>query len=264
MPELPEVQTVVDTLRPHVAGRRVVAFALRRPDYATPPGHDWSALAGSTVVDLRRRAKRVVFDLGEAGGFYAKLGMTGRFLWHADAGDPLEKHTHATLDFDHGQARLVDPRRFGGLVWGDGDARVGPEPLTMRSQQLADRLLRTRRPVKSALLDQQTVAGLGNIYADEALFAANIHPLTRGCDLDRPAVARLSRALKLTLTKAIAAGGSTIRDHVDASGTAGRAQESHRVYARAGLPCARCRSPIERVVLSSRSTHFCPACQPIG
>ena len=264
MPELPEVQTVVDTLRPHVEGRVLLGVTLHREDFGTPIGHDWSILAGLRVLSLHRRAKRIVFSLEGGDRFYGHLGMTGRMTFEpADA--EVKKHTHATLAFDGGEVRCVDSRRFGGLVWlgsSDDGARLGPEPLTMRSQQLADRLLRTRRPLKSALLDQTFVAGLGNIYVDEALFAAGLHPLTACCDVDRPTAGRLSRAIKLTLNKAIRHKGSTLRDYVDAAGNKGGFQKLHRVYDRAGAPCRRCRTAIERFVLGGRSTHFCPRCQP--
>ena len=261
MPELPEVQTVVDTLRPRVIGRAIRGVALHRDDFATPPGFDWPSLAGRVVADVRRRAKRVVFDLDDGTRFHAHLGMTGR-LTFGDADRPVEKHTHATFAFDHGEIRLCDPRRFGGLVFGGDEANVGPEPLTLPAAALADRLLSTRRPVKSALLDQSFVAGLGNIYADEALHAAGVHPLTPCDQIDRPAAARLSRAIKSTLKKAIAHRGSTLRDYVDAAGNTGGFQRLHRVYDRAAQPCRRCRTPIARIVLTGRSTHFCPRCQP--
>ena len=261
MPELPEVQTVVDTLRPRVAGQIVRRVDLLRDDFAGPIGFDWQHLVGREISDVRRRAKRIVFDLGGGGRFFAALGMTGRLLF-CDAEGERPKHTHAVFAFDHGELRCVDPRRFGGLRWLGDDAdegTLGPEPLDLPAARLADRLLKTRRPVKSALLDQSFVAGLGNIYADEALHAAGIHPLTPCRDLDRPAATRLSRSIKTILKMAIAAGGSTIRDYADAAGNAGSAQHLHRVYARTRPgPCARCRTPVERVVLTGRSTHFCP------
>lgn len=267
MPELPEVQTVVDTLRPCVVGHAVRGVKLRRSDFATPIGFDWQSVVGRTVTNLRRRAKRIVFELDTGGGgsFYGHLGMTGRMTF-CDPSTELAKHTHALFTFDHGELRCVDPRRFGGLVWlgeESDEARLGPEPLEMRSQTLAKRLLTTRRPVKSALLDQAFIAGLGNIYVDEALFAAGIHPLTPCRDLDRDDAGKLCRSIKRTLNKAIQHRGSTLRDYVDAAGNKGGFQKLHRVYDRAGQPCQRCRAPIERIVLGGRSTHFCPACQPV-
>ena len=164
--------------------------------------------------------------------------------------------------------RFRDPRRFGGVWWlgreRSHDQGMGPEPLTLRPSQLAGRLARTSRPVKVALLDQSLIAGLGNIYVDESLFRAGIHPLTPAKGLTGQQVARLSRAIKFTLRRAIRHRGSTLRDYRDADGAAGSFQGLHAVYDRADQPCRHCRTPIERIVLGGRSTHFCPACQKSG
>ena len=265
MPELPEVETVVRTLRPCVVGRVVTEVELLRTDFATPDGFDWSgAVVDRRVTDVSRRAKRIVFTLDDGNRFFAHLGMTGRLLF-GDLDRDRPNHTHVVLRFEHGELHQVDPRRFGGLAWlglDAGDDRLGPEPLKLRAQQLAARLMSTSRPVKNALLDQALIAGLGNIYADEALFASGIHPLCRCDQLDVAAARRLNRAIKSTLNKAIRHRGSTLRDYRDADGNAGDFQNLHRVYGRAGEPCRRCRGSIERIVLSGRSTHFCPRCQP--
>ena len=265
MPELPEVETVVRTLRPAVAGCEILRVELLRDDFAAPAGFDWpAALVGRTVADVSRRAKRIVFALDDGRRFFAHLGMTGQ-LRFGERGRETPKHTHVRVTFAHGELHQIDPRRFGGLTWlgGErGDDGIGPEPLTLRAQQLAARLLKTSRPVKTALLDQTLIAGLGNIYADEALFASGIHPLCRCDQLDVAAARRLNRAIKSTLNKAIAHRGSTLRDYRDADGESGGFQNLHRVYARAGQPCRRCKTPVERIVLGGRSTHFCPRCQP--
>jgi formamidopyrimidine-DNA glycosylase len=265
MPELPEVQTVVDTIAPHLAGRRVDALRHLRPDIVGPAGLDLAALiTGRTVRTVRRRAKRIVVELDD-GCFYVHLGMTGRLsVCNADA--PVALHTHLILDLDDGrQLRFVDPRRFGGVFWMGATPHhdnVGPEPLTLTPARLGKQLSATRRAVKVALLDQQLIAGIGNIYADEALHAAGIHPLTPGRDLSPEQIRTLNRAIKTTLRRAIRAGGSSIRDYVDANGASGSFQNRHAVYDRAGDPCRRCRTPIERIILGGRSTHFCPKCQP--
>jgi formamidopyrimidine-DNA glycosylase len=145
---------------------------------------------------------------------------------------------------------------------GSCDERIGPEPLTLRIAQLSKRLARTTRAIKNVLLDQTVIAGVGNIYADEALFAARIHPLRRANELAQDEVRRLNRAVKLTLRRAVRHRGSTLRDYVDAEGVGGAFQNLHRVYDRAGEPCRSCSHPIERIVLGGRSTHFCPNCQP--
>lgn len=273
MPELPEVQTVVVTLQPKLLGRTVRAVYLGRPDILTPAGTDLPALlVGRSVRSIQRRGKRIIFLLSDGGRFYVHLGMTGQ-LTLADPAAPLPPHTHLTIDVEGApgtrapaQLRFRDPRRFGGVWWlGDstpGDAGMGPEPLGLRPAQLAARLARTTRAVKNALLDQSLVAGLGNIYVDESLFAAGLHPLAPADRLTPEQVSRLNRAIKATLRRAIRHRGSTLRDYRDADGAAGGFQSLHRVYDRAGKPCPHCKSPIERIVLGGRSTHFCPRCQP--
>ena len=266
MPELPEVQTVVTTLAPKVVGRTIRAVTHLRADIVTPPGTDLAPLlAGRAVQSVARRGKRIIFTLDDASRFYVHLGMTGQ-LTTASADTPALPHTHMELDVEDGlRVRFRDPRRFGGVWWlGQGtlpDAGMGPEPLKLRPAQLFRRLRGTSRAVKNALLDQAVVAGLGNIYVDEALFAAAIHPLTRGDELTPAQAGALNRAIKTTLRRALRHRGSTLRDYMDADGAAGSFQKLHRVYDRAGQPCRRCRAAIERIVLGGRSTHFCPTCQ---
>ena len=265
MPELPEVQTVVTTLLPKVLGRRVVAVVSVRDDILTPAGVDLRAcVCGRTVRSVERRGKRIVFTLDDDNRFYIHLGMTGQ-VTVVTPETPVAAHTHLELDLGTERLRFRDPRRFGGLWWlgrEPADAGMGPEPLGLRPGELLERLNRTTRAVKNALLDQRLVAGLGNIYVDEALHAAHIHPLTPADRLSAEDVGRLSRAIKTTLRRAIRHRGSTLRDYRDADGEAGGFQRLHRVYDRAGEPCARCRGAIERIVLGGRSTHFCPCCKP--
>lgn len=268
MPELPEVQTVVNTLRPRVRGRTIREVRLTRDDVLTPPGVDFARLvAGRTVAEISRRAKRIVFTLDNGQRFYIHLGMSGRLTVQSPA-DPVPRHTHLLIGLDAQPAtelRFTDPRRFGGIWWlGDApdDALVGPEPLTVRPAQLAKRLARTTRAVKNALLDQAVIAGLGNIYVDESLFAAGIHPLTPANRLTVEQVNRLNRAIKTTLRRALRHRGSTLRDYRDADGNSGGFQSLHRVYGREGERCRTCRATIERIVLGGRSTHFCASCQP--
>ena len=267
MPELPEVQTVVSTLRPKVLGRVIRGVALARRDIVTPSNVDLVIqLTGRTIRDVARRGKRIVFTLDDGNRFYVHLGMTGQLTATAPAA-AAGPHTH--LELDVGPAlvlRFRDPRRFGGVWWlgaqdGAQDAGMGPEPLALRPAQLAKRLGRTTRAVKNALMDQRVVAGLGNIYVDESLFAAGIHPLARADALTADQVARLNRAIKATLRRALRHRGSTLRDYRDADGESGAFQKLHRVYDREGEPCRVCRKPIERIVLGGRSTHFCPKCQ---
>ena len=267
MPELPEVETVVRTLGPRLVGRSIVRLVHVRPDVLQPAGADLGALVcGKALERVQRRGKRILIRLQAGATLYIHLGMTGQLTVESpDA--PLKPHTHLVLDLsdDAGQLRFRDPRRFGG-VWhlpaGDpGDQGIGPEPLSMRVSQLASGLSRTSRCIKVALLDQRLVAGIGNIYADESLHLAGVHPLTPADRLNEVQVRRLCDAIKRVLRRAIRHRGSSLRDYVDADGAAGAFQKLHRVYDREGEPCSSCRGPIERIVLGGRSTHFCPRCQ---
>jgi formamidopyrimidine-DNA glycosylase len=161
--------------------------------------------------------------------------------------------------------RFVDPRRFGGVFWlgndNSPDSGLGPEPLQITPKQLASRLSQTHRIIKTALMDQKLIAGLGNIYADEALFAAGIHPTTNADRLSKMQLSRLNKAIKQVLGRALRNRGSTLRDYRDANGKKGDFQKLHRVYNRDGQPCVECENPIVRLVLGGRSAHFCPVCQ---
>jgi formamidopyrimidine-DNA glycosylase len=183
-----------------------------------------------------------------------------------DPAAPLLPHTHVVLTLDDGrQVRFRDARRFGGVWWlGDDpahDVGLGPEPLGLPAAALGRQLGRTTRAVKTALLDQSVVAGLGNIYVDESLHAAGIHPQTPAGTLSAGQVATLNRCVQRVLRRAIRHRGSTLRDYRDANGDAGGFQRLHAVYDRAGEPCRQCRTAVERIVLGGRSTHFCPQCQ---
>ena len=265
MPELPEVQTVVDTLAPSIVGQLIRNVQLNRADVLDPIGFDLpAALLGRRVDRLWRRGKKIVFQLDDQNRFVIHLGMTGR-LTVQPPGDLTLPHTHLTVRTDVIEMRFRDPRRFGGIWWlgqdGAVDTNLGPEPLVTRPHQLAARLARTTRAIKNALLDQRLLAGLGNIYVDESLFRAGIHPLHRADELSAEEVSRLNRAIKTTLRRAIRHRGSTLRDYFDANGNPGGFAKLHAVYARAGQPCRQCHTPVERLVLGGRSTHFCPACQ---
>jgi len=271
MPELPEVQTVVDTLSPRILGRSIARVDLRRSDIVDPAGIDLPQLiTGRTVTSLTRRGKRIVFTLDDGNLFYIHLGMTGRLTIETpDAA--IRKHTHLILSLNPEprtltplELRFVDPRRFGGIWWCGKDApkdTMGPEPLTITANELATRLKKTHRPIKNALMDQRVIAGLGNIYVDESLHAAGIHPLTFADRLKPAQVARLTKCIKSVLNKAIRHRGSTLRDYLDGEGKAGQFQKLHRVYARDGEPCLNCSTLIKRIVLGGRSTCFCPTCQ---
>lgn len=269
MPELPEVETVVRTLRPRLLGKTVAQVTLLRADIIRSPHTDLPAkLPGVQVQAIHRRGKKILIALDNACTLCIHLGMTGQLTVESPAA-PLRPHTHLLISFEnepHQQLRFRDPRRFGGVWWlacGQApDANLGPEPLSIRPPELLDRLHRTRRPIKAALLDQTLIAGLGNIYVDEALFAAGIHPLSPSHELSPEQIRRLTRSIKTILRRAIRHRGSTLRDYIDVNGQSGRFQNLHRVYARENQPCRKCRTPIQRIVLAGRSTHFCPRCQP--
>lgn len=270
MPELPEVETIVRTLRRRLVGATICGVDLRRTDIVRTANADLvHRLHGRKIRDITRRAKRIVISLDADLALGIHLGMSGRLTLDPPAA-PRLPHTHLVLGIGPAVAgcelRFRDPRRFGG-VWllADGQTwpgALGPEPLTMRPIQLIGRLAATRRAIKTALLDQALIAGLGNIYADEALHAARIHPCAASCHLATEQVRRLCRAIKLVLRRALRHRGSTLRDYVNADNQSGDFQKLHRVYDRAGEPCLRCRTAIARIVLGGRSTHFCPICQP--
>jgi formamidopyrimidine-DNA glycosylase len=273
MPELPEVEIIVRTLRPRAINARITSADLLRADIVEPPGTDLAQLlTGHRVIAIDRRGKRIVVTLEPAGQLVIHLGMTGRLTLHPIAA-PRRPHTHLVLQLTSASSRharfeihFSDPRRFGGIRWlakGEApDAGLGPEPLTITPTTLAQTLSHTRRPIKSALLDQRLIAGLGNIYVDESLFRAGIHPLTPANTLSPDQIQAVRSAVISTLRQAINHRGSTLRDYVDAAGGKGSFQKLHNVYGKSSQPCPKCRSTIQRLVLSGRSTCYCPRCQP--
>jgi len=273
MPELPEVETLVRQLSRQLTGRRIRHVELRRPDVLW--GDDRPAcvlLRGRRITRVSRRGKRIILSLADQTQLIVHLGMTGRLTW-APADQPYAAHTHLCLEFagQTRQLRFVDPRRFGNVWIARADGRwigpvpspLGPEPLEMTVGQFVG-LCKRRRAVKAMLLDQRMIAGIGNIYCDETLFRARIHPTTRADRLDRRTVMRLRRALRAVLSEAIEARGSTIRDYRQSDGSSGRFQNRHRVYGRAGLPCRRCQGKIDRMVVAGRGTYYCTRCQRPG
>jgi formamidopyrimidine-DNA glycosylase len=257
VPELPEVETVVRSVAPHLTGRRILSaeFTSR----LVTPGNRTALvkrLVGRRVESVRRRGKFILIHLDQ-GLLSIHLGMTGRLLI---SGKPAG-HTHAVFTLDDGLLLYDDPRQFGKIEWNPRRVeRLGPEPLEIPLEEFRTRLRRKAR-IKPLLLNQSFLAGLGNIYADESLFAAGIHPLASAAKLSAPRAAKLHQAIREILTAAIEAGGSSISDYVDAEGRKGWFQVSHRVYGREGEPCANCGTPIRRIVVAQRSSHFCPKCQ---
>jgi formamidopyrimidine-DNA glycosylase len=264
MPELPEVQTIVNTLAPRLVGCEIRAVVHLRRDIVRPAGFDLPAhLIGRRIVEIHRRGKRIVIRLDDGNSMFIHLGMTGR-LTLEETSATVQPHTHLIVDLGELELRFRDTRRFGGIWWlgtDPGHAQIGPEPLQLRASELFRRLARTKRAIKNALLDQTVLAGLGNIYVDESLFAARIHPLSPANELSLEQIKRLNRSIKSTLRRALRHRGSTLRDYVDGNGAAGAFQRLHQVYDREGEECTACHSTIRRIVLGGRSTCFCPRCQ---
>jgi len=262
VPELPEVETVVRSIAPLV-GRRIVSaeFRAARILRGGDPERMAARLAGCRIAAIRRYGKFILVTLSGGGYLLLHLGMTGRLLLGSAPG----KHTHAIFTLDRGVLQFDDSRQFGAIeVHEEFPARVarlGPEPLEIAARDFARALRRRRTRVKALLLDQTFVRGVGNIYADEALFRAGIHPMAITARLRQDRALRLHRALAEVLTEAIAAGGSSISDYVDAEGRRGFFQVSHRVYQRTGEACVNCGAAVRRVVVAQRSSHFCPRCQ---
>ncbi len=267
MPELPEVETVVRTVAPHLAGR-LIHSAEFNSRFVTPGNRRALAerLAGRRIESVRRRGKFIVVTLDPVANkkdlFTIHPGMTGRLLIAGKliAGKPGE-HTHAIFTLDDGVLLYDDPRQFGKIEWNPARvARLGPEPLEISFEDFRARLRRKSR-IKTLLLNQSFLAGLGNISVDESLFAAGIHPLASAARVSGPKAARLHQAIREILSAAIAAGGSSISDYVDAEGRRGWFQVSHQAYGREGEPCPNCGTPIRKIVVAQRGTHFCPKCQ---
>jgi formamidopyrimidine-DNA glycosylase len=271
MPELPEVETIARTLEPRVRGRVISGIELIfRPLLRTGSRKDLEAMRGRRILGLRRRGKMLLIACGGGRTLVFHLKMTGQFLFAAST-EARDKHTRLVVRFDDGrdELRFRDVRKFGFLLCVEGDPErssaelsvLGPEPLEIGLPEFAA-LLRSRKGrIKSLLLDQTRIAGIGNIYADEMLFDAGIHPRTPAASLTRPRVARLYDSMKKILVLAIEANGSTLRDYRDAEGNEGSFQGSHKVYGRTGEPCVACGAPIRMVRIGGRSSHFCPHCQ---
>jgi formamidopyrimidine-DNA glycosylase len=263
MPELPEVETVARSLMPHLRGRVIRSAEFRQVRVLRgDPDETARRLAGRRITSLERRGKFIMIHLGGGGGiFTVHLGMTGRLLIGGEVG----KHTHAIMQLDRGILTYDDPRQFGRLEWSQGVPRsvlkLGPEPLQVDFEEFWKKLHSRKTKLKALLLDQTFLGGVGNIYADEALFRAGIHPLTRASKISKPRARRLYEATREVLSEAIASRGSSVSDYVDAEGRSGSFQQSHRVYQRSGEPCLICGRPIRRTLVAQRGTHFCPLCQ---
>ena len=279
MPELPEVETVRKGLEPYMTGHVITQADIRRPDLRWPfPDNMAARLVGKRVERLRRRSKYILCDLDSGETLLIHLGMSGRMTISSpdkiEAHPALEKHDHVVIDMDNG-ARITfnDTRRFGAMDLLDTKtaeqhkllASIGPEPLgnSFDEAYFVAALKGKNTPIKSALLDQRIVAGLGNIYVCEALWRTGISPLCKAGSLTKARAASLVPAIRAVLNDAIAAGGSSLKDYRQADGELGYFQHSFATYGREDAPCKTpdCKGVIKRVVQSGRSSFYCPKCQ---
>jgi formamidopyrimidine-DNA glycosylase len=268
MPELPEVETTRRGIAPHVTGRRILAIRVRDARLRWPVSLP-AELAGQQVTAVVRRAKYLCLVL-PTGGILIHLGMSGHLRLVAATSTP-GRHAHVDICLDDGRAlRLTDPRRFGSVHYQPGDwrchpllAHLGPEPLEagFTGAYLFSRARRRRAPLKTFVMDARIVVGVGNIYANEALFRAGLRPRPAAGRITAADAARLVASIKETLTEAVAAGGTTLRDFVGGDGSAGYFRTQLAVYGREGLPCPRCRTRLKGLRLGNRATVYCPKCQ---
>jgi formamidopyrimidine-DNA glycosylase len=269
MPELPEAETIARCVADRVVGTRVDRVVhLRRDVVKHGPARAPKWLAGSRIVSVTRRGKRPIILFEGDRGMIVFLGMSGYLDVH-DAAAPPRPHTHLRLALDDGsrELRFADARRFGGLsffeAWNGvvpaGLADLGPEPLEITARQFRE-ILACRRQIKALLMDQHAIAGLGNIYCDEALHRAGIHPKTVAADIDLKRVDALRRAIRNVLRSAIQHEGTTIINYAHPEGP-GNFKRRLRVYGREDQPCRTCKTPINREAWAGRSSHFCPSCQ---
>lgn len=273
MPELPEVETIASDLRPHLVGRTIVSCELRFPTIVRHPEPELfrDLIAGHRIESVGRRGKYILIGLQEDRFLVVHLGMTGQ-LRLVSAATPIPDHTHAIFTLDDGrQLRYRDPRRFGRLLLGteyallDAKAmpRLGPEPIDgdFNADALYRALRRRHAPMKAVLLDQKALAGVGNIYADEALYRARIRPDRVAHRISRQSAGRLAEALRESLVTAIKNRGSSVDTYRDAWGDMGAQQEVLQVYGRAGEPCFTCGRPLASTRIAGRTTVFCRHCQ---
>jgi len=269
MPELPEVETTRLGLSPRLQGLRLQTLTVRNPRLRWLVPQDLAAqLDGKTLIGIARRGKYLLFDFGAVTQI-VHLGMSGS-LRLVDSAEAVGTHDHIDWTFEGGTVlRLRDPRRFGAVLWAVDPlthpllAHLGPEPLTdaFDGPYLYAQCRKRNAAIKNIIMDGHVVVGVGNIYASESLFHAGIRPSTPAQKLTRPACERLVAAIQRVLSAAIAAGGSSLRDYVQASGELGYFQLQTQVYNRAGQTCSRCTTPIRRIIQGQRASYFCPRCQ---
>ena len=301
MPELPEVQTIVDALRERIMGKTItglaVRFTCRQRMMKIPSQELYDAIVLQTVQTVLRRGKYILLPLSNGHVLVFHLGMTGRLLVQQSGAECLSErvrydnlspeHAHFVLELvdflgttpeegyvDDVELYFCDPRRFGKILFArdvqnieqvdlPGIRDLGSDALSISVDEFSALVSKSKRPVKALLLDQTKVAGIGNIYADEACFAAKIHPARQAASLTSTESAKLWFAVKTVLKEGIYYGGSSVSDYTSIDGTKGSYQQQHRVYGKLGVPCVVCQDPIQRTKLAGRSSHFCPSCQPL-
>ncbi len=282
MPELPEVETVARGLRQTILGRRILSVTLGKTDFIDDPAALEQHLPGRQIEAVERYGKFMLLRLSAAQGktraatngdaapasLLVHLGMTGQIA-PSPAGQPLEKHTHVCMLLDDGrELRYTDARRFGRMAYltktllAEELTGFGADPLEVSKEEFTQRICGRRARIKALLLDQSVLRGVGNIYADESLWKAKIHPARLGARLNRKEAETLRRVLQDILRKAIVLRGSSISDFLDAEGEPGEYQRHHRAYGREGQNCYRCKTRIRRAIVAGRSSYFCPKCQP--
>ena len=274
MPELPEVETVARGLRAVLPGRRILSVSLGKTDFIDDPAALEQTLAGCRIIAVRRHGKFLVLDLESANADDARpsllihLGMTGQLVV-CPSEAPVVPHTHVFLALDDGrELRYTDIRRFGRMrIVHDGEhestlTELSLDPLEATEEEFSAKLRGRRARIKALLLDQRVLRGMGNIYTDESLWRARIHPARLGSTLKPYELRNLHRAIRAVLLEAIRLRGSSISDYVDSEGRRGEFQLRHRVYRRTGKKCFRCGTKIRRAIVAGRGTHFCPRCQP--
>ena len=270
MPELPEVETIRKGIAAHVLGETVNDIIVRDRRLRWPvPVQLRNKLTGKSINKISRRAKYIIFHTGQ-GCMLIHLGMSGSLRIITD-NRPAEKHDHVDIVFASGtRLRFRDPRRFGSILWTNGDPlqhklleHLGPEPLDaeLNGDYLFKKSRRRKQSVKTFIMDSRMVAGVGNIYANEALFAAGIHPKRNAGKISKPRYEKLAAAIKQVLRQALAKGGTTLRDFVNGDGVPGYFRTELKVYGRAGIPCLTCKTPIKAHRLGQRSAFYCPVCQ---
>lgn len=280
MPELPEVETIVRDLRPVLVGCTIRKVERDKEELRRPWERKWEKLLiGQKVKGMRRRGKWIITELKSDNRLVFHMGMTGQ-LTVASPSEARKDHTHLILEIQPGapsklsrgakELRFRDVRRFGSATLFEAEAALesffeesglGPEPFDLELEAWRAELSRTKRAIKAVLLDQRVVAGVGNIYADEALFHAGVHPARASDELSAAEATRIGKGIVAVLTRAIEERGSTIRDYIGGSGLRGGYQDEFLAYGKAGQPCNRCRTKMKQARVAGRASHFCPACQ---